>query len=245
MYIHDNLLVLATNTFESVVEPLAWFSDQQVHTFVDHSFLTIFPLHNLTGSFRSLDTDWDSSWFAGCFQSFDGNFGKNRLDIGDWSFVLALVNWNLSDDSVWLEFTILPDNISAVFISSPDLLSSLIDFPLGIAYGFCYIFTDGFLLDFLKGMDFILVTFLWNEGFCYCDVIVIHPSYSGDGIADSVSFSVAFSGWSGDANILAFLLAVSLDLVAADWLYSFIVGDFCVRGNVNAVIIMTIAVMIT
>jgi hypothetical protein len=56
---------------------------------------------------------------------------------------------------------------------------------------------------------------------------------------------MAFSGWSGDANILAFLLAVSLDLVAADWLYSFIVGDFCVRGNVNAVIIMTIAVMIT
>jgi len=143
-----------------------------------------------------------------------------------------------------LKGAILPDNVFTVLIAGPDLLScQVVDDPLGLTVLLRDVLADGGLVVFNQSLHSSLFAFLGNKLVCMDNIIMIN---SRERFASAVSKpnDIALSNRYGDTGRTLLDLASPVCSVGAELVESDIVLNLAVRGDINAVLVVAVPMVI-
>ena len=121
------------STPEPVVILLEWNPDIELVTVRDDGIIAILPLHSIASLLCSVATHRGSSWLAHSLSDCHINIDLGGALVHNRSRSRGAVpNINFLGHNLVFQSTVFPGDVFAVLISSPDLLSLLIDHPLGV-----------------------------------------------------------------------------------------------------------------
>ena len=133
--------------------------EQSVDTMGMNILLAIFPLHLLALSLGGHLADGLGHRLA--LPLDHGDLGWLMLDGLKEDRILSrstIICGNFDRHFAFLQSAIFPGHISAIFIAGPDLVSIVIDYPLGVTLLFGHINTNWHLLQFRNWLAFSLNT---------------------------------------------------------------------------------------
>merc|ERR1712129_77126 len=144
-----------------------------------------------------------------------------------------------------LSSRIFPGDFLTVLIPSPDLLTKLIDHPLGVALLLGDVLAHWHLLHLSDGfLDIAYNTVLLSE--CFTSKVIITDCLDGWYVVTvCVSNNLTLSDRNGNTNFSCPLGAFSFHLVRADLCVGLIVQDWTILGNINTVVIVSITTVVS
>ena len=169
---------------------------------------------------------------------------KHRVVIAKDHRVLTLPLGDFLLDDLVLQNAVFPADIPAVFISIPDLLSLLVDDPLGVTLLLGHRCTHRHLLHFLQDLYTSLLALLGYKRLLLCRVkSLVGQSF----LVVTIGIGNYFTSdpWYRDAEFLLTFVAGLLQLECADLLRGDVVVQLAVTGGVNTVVIMSITMVLS
>ena len=141
------------------------------------------------------------------------------------------------------QLAVLPRHLLAVLVAGPHLLSKLVDDPLGVTLFLLHGLTDRLLVRLKEGLTTGLMALLTNKGFSVA-CVVLHDLGEGHTLAVGIRISLALLDGDLHASRAGLGLAAATDLEGAEVCGGGVVLDLAVAGDVNAVLLVAITVVI-
>ena len=141
------------------------------------------------------------------------------------------------------QLAVLPGHLLAVLVTGPHLLSKLVDNPLGVALLLLHGLTDRLLVRLKEGLTTGLMALLTDKGFRVAGV-VLHDLGERYALAVGIGISLALLDWDLNAGRAGLGLATATDLEGAEVRSGGVVLDLAVAGDVHAVLLVAITVVI-
>jgi len=235
-----------------VVVCLVWYSD-------DHAYVSVSFISSEADRFNGIRTFFILDVSALLYMcSCTYRVGSRGACTSVPSYLNLSEFWNIVADGIqvsagvcrysyraWyiLKVTVLPDDIPAVLIAIPDLLSLAVDDPLGVTLLFGDVLTDCGLVVLYQGLLSTLVTFLGNKLMGVDNIIMVDASEGSIG-AVGISNNLTFSYWNRDAGRVLVSGAGSGGSECTDLMVGGVVEDLTVGGDVHTVLVVTVSMVI-
>ena len=226
-----------------MVELLMRDTEHRLEAVGDHGVLAVFPLHSL-----ALPVSGDGADRLGHSLACPGEQRHVHIHavdslVGDGNRVFsALVSVDLSGNLTRLERAVIPGDVLTVFITSPDLLSSSVENPLGITLLLGHGLAHRHHLD--------LRQWLLHSGLALHGVEVVQLEAvvsGGDSALMILALRVALDDtvvdWDIFADILRPLLALSLELVVTKLYSGLVEGEGVIPGDVHTVLAVVVVLV--
>ena len=157
---------MGNRTSNKMIELLIGNLEQNILTIRHHNLLTVFPLHLPTLPLRGHGAHGLGHGDAAPVQ--EGDLSMEMLNSLEEDGVVsggAIISGNFDFNFAKLQSAVLPGDIMAVFIASPDLLALFVDDPLCVALLFCHVDTNRHVLFLSDNFDLPRDAIFWNKLF--------------------------------------------------------------------------------